>query len=491
MQGILGAREETEGCDKMASDTQRLFRTIDAGMRAALHKIELDVEHSSLQDVERKLYGSPLIQDIIDSPEYTQTAIEFLQNPLVINYLRSIRGGELIADKSPITHIFQEITHRVDKLRNIDNAIRAVFDELVQVLYSKKFTLRVFTLLQNFKLERDFTFSPGLDLRINRYTLDDFHPTVADFVERCLNRWDGVQQGSEAFRYIAEFTADHLIEQEIVEEAEHRFQLLHRCLKLCHCNPVSISSIYFIPEKATWHPFFPAKVTRINLVQSIIATGNHTYFLDDLLFSQVASRMHSLDTELKDMSDLYRKRFDMAMLHYIKADFESERVDLGGGIVNIVTAFESLLLPNANTELGHKLAERTALLIGSTYDERVRIFRDMKRVYRARSKLVHGEKLGKMSKELETLNYSARDYLRRCLLAILNIKDDSITQHLELLPFKDRNVNMEVANGGDAAEQAHAADAATVPPQRRFVFFRRVLPTRYREGIAAPLSLAV
>jgi len=57
----------------------------------------------------------------------------------------------------------------------------------------------------------------------------------------------------------------------------------------------------------------------------------------------------------------------------------------------IISAFESLLLTeNDRDYLGKKLAEKTAFLLGKDYDEKMELYRLIKKYYGIRSKLVHG-----------------------------------------------------------------------------------------------------
>ena len=56
------------------------------------------------------------------------------------------------------------------------------------------------------------------------------------------------------------------------------------------------------------------------------------------------------------------------------------------------TCFESLV-STSPTEIGHQVAERVAALIGDDASHSVEIYRDLKRAYATRSKLVHGGKL--------------------------------------------------------------------------------------------------
>lgn len=58
-----------------------------------------------------------------------------------------------------------------------------------------------------------------------------------------------------------------------------------------------------------------------------------------------------------------------------------------------IAALESLLLTkNDRDYLGNKLAEKTAFLLGKDFEQRMKIFRDIKKLYSKRSALIHGGK---------------------------------------------------------------------------------------------------
>jgi hypothetical protein len=411
----------------MATDTQKLFSTIDRGLKAAIGMIGIDVLNSSVRDIEQRLYGSPRIQEIISSGEFTQSSIEFLESPLVVQYLASIRGGELIRDKSPMLNIFREVLDRIDRIRSIDNAIQEVFKELREILYSKKFQLRAFTILQNFRAEKDFTLNAGQDVGIKRCTYEETLP-IHRLIEQGSSMWEGYNH-STVF-YIAELLIDHLLEEQFRIATDKAFQLLHWGLKLCNSNRVSISSTYYVGQPFNWHPFHLAVATRVSNIEPVFWDGKDEYFLNNELVEEVSSVIKTLDHKLNKLPEESANRLKMAMERYMKAD--STRA-----IVDIVTAFETILLPGVEAELGFRLAQRTAVLIGNGYKDRVDIFNNMKRIYGARSRLVHGESSGKISNELDALNTISRDYLRRCMLVLLDIIDPDMGKYLDHLPLAD------------------------------------------------------
>lgn len=64
--------------------------------------------------------------------------------------------------------------------------------------------------------------------------------------------------------------------------------------------------------------------------------------------------------------------------------------DLGQKIANYCSFFEALL-STSSAELSHQLSERAAFFLSSNPPERLRLFREIKKAYGIRSKIVHGD----------------------------------------------------------------------------------------------------
>jgi len=86
-----------------------------------------------------------------------------------------------------------------------------------------------------------------------------------------------------------------------------------------------------------------------------------------------------------------------------------------------VAALESLLLTkNDRDYLGYKLAEKTAFLLGNNFEERMKIYRDMKRIYGKRSALIHGGEDEKLSEKDE---HVSEMYVRSVIFKLLELLD--------------------------------------------------------------------
>lgn len=115
------------------------------------------------------------------------------------------------------------------------------------------------------------------------------------------------------------------------------------------------------------------------------------------------------------------------------------------------TCFESLVSTSAS-ELAHQVAERVAILIGKDPDECVEIYRNLKRAYDTRSKLVHGGRLTRQEHWYVTDSVNCDSYLRRLLHVLLANRDlsDAIEQDENSVNefFLKRLFESRMANGG-------------------------------------------
>lgn len=102
--------------------------------------------------------------------------------------------------------------------------------------------------------------------------------------------------------------------------------------------------------------------------------------------------------------------------------------DLPGKIANYCTSFETLVSTNS-TELAHQVAERVAVLIGNDPSDSLDIYRNLKRAYATRSKLVHGDNLTANNQRYMNESMLCDDYLRRLLTIV--ISDTEVNQGIE------------------------------------------------------------
>ena len=93
--------------------------------------------------------------------------------------------------------------------------------------------------------------------------------------------------------------------------------------------------------------------------------------------------------------------------------------DLSVKVAHYTTCLE-VLFSTDSSEISHKLAERVALFLGDTFEERKRLFDRVKKLYSVRSKVVHGDVFSeKKTKSVGAISQDADDLLRRVLRRIL------------------------------------------------------------------------
>lgn len=87
-----------------------------------------------------------------------------------------------------------------------------------------------------------------------------------------------------------------------------------------------------------------------------------------------------------------------------------------------ITCLEALV-STSSTELAHQVAERVAVLIGEDTSEAMDIYRNLKRAYDTRSKLVHGGQLTGSEGRYLADSTNCDNYLRRLLQVMLTNND--------------------------------------------------------------------
>lgn len=93
-------------------------------------------------------------------------------------------------------------------------------------------------------------------------------------------------------------------------------------------------------------------------------------------------------------------------------------------------ALEALFGPESASETTHRLAQRIGLFVGADREEKLFLFREAKKAYAWRSKIVHGLRLDKLKGEKSLdLSTLTEQLLRRSLMKILT--DDESLRRLE------------------------------------------------------------
>jgi Apea-like HEPN len=120
------------------------------------------------------------------------------------------------------------------------------------------------------------------------------------------------------------------------------------------------------------------KQVEVNEVGARVLTETHSKF-----FQGIRQQDHPEHTAFRKTT----ARLDRAT-RFLQQARSSE--DLGQKIANYCSFFEALL-STSPAELSHQLSERAAFFLSNSPSERMRLFREIKRAYGIRSKIVHGD----------------------------------------------------------------------------------------------------
>lgn len=85
-------------------------------------------------------------------------------------------------------------------------------------------------------------------------------------------------------------------------------------------------------------------------------------------------------------------------------------------IVSYCTALECLFT-TSNSEVNHRIAERVAVLLGTSESEKKEVYSLIKKAYDYRSKIVHGSYIKGKEEDLVSVSTSLDDILRKLLLS--------------------------------------------------------------------------
>lgn len=100
-------------------------------------------------------------------------------------------------------------------------------------------------------------------------------------------------------------------------------------------------------------------------------------------------------------------------------------------LIDCMIGLEALYLKETQ-ELSYRLSHRVASLLGNTDEERRKVFKNVKRLYKKRSKLVHGESVSVSWDEVKLVRKYLRESIKRFLALSQQYSRDSIIRELDL-----------------------------------------------------------
>ncbi|MCJ7546995.1 MAG: HEPN domain-containing protein [Deltaproteobacteria bacterium] len=114
--------------------------------------------------------------------------------------------------------------------------------------------------------------------------------------------------------------------------------------------------------------------------------------------------------DLMDFRDL-----DLAIEYFNKS--YTEAFFPRDALINLMISLENLYLKGESLELSYKLSMRASFILATGPNERKEVFDDMKKAYKYRSAIVHGERSRKISEEFF---FKIREYTRQSLIFFLS-----------------------------------------------------------------------
>ncbi len=147
-----------------------------------------------------------------------------------------------------------------------------------------------------------------------------------------------------------------------------------------------------------WHPG-----KEYHLEQPEIDGFRHVYELVDNFQKKYSEKWTNVEVALRSFSSIYDR-----YLHQAE-----------DCILDAITALEALFAISA--ELSFRLAFLTATILSSNDDERVNIFQEIRRYYKVRNAIVHGDSLNEDHVSAIQNDETLRAHVRRLLVAVLNL----------------------------------------------------------------------
>lgn len=204
-------------------------------------------------------------------------------------------------------------------------------------------------------------------------------------------------------------------------------------LKLCHGGRVIAGILISASVKNSEWSFGSTIRTRVSEIDFFLEESKYVLHQSDVpQVNELVKNFSKLrDVEKLDSIDTTLRRFHSAYHGPIE-----------DRIVDQMIAFESLYLGDPQ-ELTYKLALRVAFLLGKRKDQRNGIFRDMKKAYSYRSRIVHGDNPPSRN-ELKQIVPKIEDYLRCSIRRFLLL----LSQGRSLKEIKDNLLDENIIKDG-------------------------------------------
>ena len=141
-------------------------------------------------------------------------------------------------------------------------------------------------------------------------------------------------------------------------------------------------------------------------------------------------------TEVKTLKDFFSQYYlssindlDLAIAYFNKSYIEPYTPR--DSFLDVMIALENLYLRGIKQELGYKLRTRISVVLASEFEQRKAIFRDIKKAYEIRGRIVHGEKVNNLTNDFLDI---IRDYTKKSFMVF--IKRPELVDQLDDIVLK-------------------------------------------------------
>jgi len=224
--------------------------------------------------------------------------------------------------------------------------------------------------------------------------------------------------------------------EQLIENCLARTRELLRLLRLFKPGRLHAGETFIlVNDGKTYRTVASKRASDMIVDYFILRVQRTTYTLNSTEIPFLRAFRQDLLPVIREISSFPSAEFAL----YLYGSNDDERSDLIGA----VTALEALLTKKEEIEgLTYRLSMRVANLLGHDVDSRKEIFRDIKKFYNLRSKMVHGAPLDhKLRNQLSAVD-SLREILRKVLLSVMALflvgeRPDDLPDLLDDLAFDD------------------------------------------------------
>ncbi|WP_079529962.1 HEPN domain-containing protein [Halobacillus hunanensis] len=243
------------------------------------------------------------------------------------------------------------------------------------------------------------------------------------------------------------YVEDHISKVEFLDEHMRLTQSYCNYLWMEKDNGVSMDTGFIYIKSDDNTPVTVTSNVRSPMFSNANCNNEHVKFTDEELtnvreFVEILFNNQHIDKNSEETLEILNDKKQTTRIERFLYLLQACRnqYDLSSRIAMYCTLFETLL-STSKSELTHKLAERTARLLGEDVEERLDIYNTISDAYKVRSSFVHGDRIDKNKlKKIDVLkNISTQldEYLRNLILYIFsneelrNLYSEDNTQDIE------------------------------------------------------------